>query len=71
MWRDHRDLVEADLHEIYGVDTGSGVLDQRSWAWLQRRLAGLLTCECRLQRKLKPPEKTAKTPSMPSRGRRR
>jgi hypothetical protein len=57
-------LIESDLHQIYGIDTGSGVLADRSWKWLQTRIMGLLTCECRLQRKLAPPEKP-KDPSVP------
>lgn len=64
LWRDHRDLVEADLHEVYGIDTGSGILRERTWKWFCRRVSGLLTCECRIQRKLAPPEKTKK-PSAP------
>jgi hypothetical protein len=48
-------LIEADLHQIYGIDTGSGIFSQRTWGWLKARILGLLTCECRLQRKLSPP----------------
>ena len=62
LWSDHRGLIEADLHQVYGIDTGSGILRERSWSWFQRRVAGLLTCECRIQRKLSPPEKQPKTP---------
>jgi hypothetical protein len=58
--------VEADLHEVYGIDIGSGILTERSWTWFKRRCGGLLTCESRIQRKLFPPEKP-KTPSVPRR----
>lgn len=69
---DHWDLVDADLHEIYGLDSEDPVvLDERTWGWFKRRLIGLLSCECRIQRKLAPPEKTKpqKTPHIPRRRR--
>lgn len=36
------DLVEADLHERYGIDCDSGILTQRTWRWLVDRIRGLL-----------------------------
>ncbi|MEU5330919.1 MULTISPECIES: hypothetical protein [Streptomyces] len=49
-------LVEADLHEIYGVDVGApGLLRSRSWRWLRLRVLGLLSAESRLARVLLPP----------------
>jgi len=63
---DHWTLIDADLHSEYGLDTGSGVLADRSWPWLKRRVIGLLTCESRIQRKLAPPEKQPKAPSVPN-----
>lgn len=30
------------MHERYGVDVGSGILDRRSWRWLKVRIEGLL-----------------------------
>ncbi len=39
----HWDSIEADLHEVYGFDTGApGALEDRSWRWLQVRILGLL-----------------------------
>jgi hypothetical protein len=35
-------LIEADLHERYGIDVDSGVLRQRTWRWLRVRIVGLL-----------------------------
>lgn len=36
-------LVEADLHQLYGVDLASGVWQSRSGPWLRIRVLGLLT----------------------------
>ena len=55
----HWDLIEADLQDA-GIDTGSGILRERSWRWLSVRIIGLLGIESRLQRKLFPPKKTGK-----------
>lgn len=41
-------LVEADLHELYGIDVESGILRTRSWRWLRTRIAGLLTAAAAL-----------------------
>lgn len=51
---DRWQLIEADLHEVYGVDVESGVLRARSWRWLRVRLVGLLSCDSRLARSLGP-----------------
>ncbi|MGH8881169.1 MAG: hypothetical protein ACRD0P_28095, partial [Stackebrandtia sp.] len=56
------DLVECDLHSHYGIDTASGVLDERSWEWLRRRITGLLSADTRLYRHVKPPEKPPPVP---------
>ncbi|MFF9261994.1 hypothetical protein [Streptomyces longwoodensis] len=49
-------LVEADLHEVYGVDVGApGVLEARSWRWLRVRILGLLSTDSRINRLLFPP----------------
>jgi len=48
-------LVEADMHEIYGIDLGDrSLLQSRTWRWLFVRLVGLLSTECRIQRVLNP-----------------
>lgn len=41
--------VTLDLHEHFGVDTESGVLDQRTWAWLEARIKDLLNRPSRLR----------------------
>lgn len=49
-------LIEADLHEVYGVDVGEpGLLDTRSWRWLRIRILGLLSADSRISRLLDPP----------------
>ncbi|MFI0739347.1 hypothetical protein ACH4PU_14845 [Streptomyces sp. NPDC021100] len=48
-------LVEADLHEHYGIDLGDDrLLRSRSWRWLRLRILGLLSTESRLARVLLP-----------------
>lgn len=38
------DLVEADLHQAYGIDMEDReLLRRRSWRWLRVRIAGLLS----------------------------
>lgn len=49
---DRWSLVEADLHEQYGIDLSSGVLRKRSWRWLRTRIYGLLSANTRLNRSL-------------------
>ncbi|WP_416962974.1 hypothetical protein [Streptomyces sp. Agncl-13] len=54
-------LVEADLHEFYGVDVGApGLLDERSWRWLRVRIFGLLSTDSRIQRLFNPPPEPKK-----------
>lgn len=58
-WRDiltHWSLVEADLHERYGLDVDQpGLLKTRTWRWLRVRIVGLLeTGETRIARALTP-----------------
>ena len=37
-------LIEADLHDVYGIDCGdSALMAARSWRWLRTRVDGLLT----------------------------
>lgn len=47
-------MIEADLHDVYGVDVESGILRARSWRWLRTRIVGLLSCDSRLARALAP-----------------
>jgi hypothetical protein len=50
-------LVEADLHEVYGVDIETpGLLDTRTWRWLRVRVLGLLSADSRINRLLYPPD---------------
>ena len=55
-------LVEADLHEVYGIDTGDHALMQaRSWRWLTGRIVCLMGAErSRLRRIKYPPEQGKK-----------
>nr|WP_113705364.1 hypothetical protein [Nonomuraea lactucae] len=48
-------LVEADLHETFGIDLDEPAqLRTRSWRWLRTRLLGLLTADTRIARALDP-----------------
>jgi hypothetical protein len=38
---EHWSLIEADLQDA-GIDTGSGILRERSWRWLAVRIGALL-----------------------------
>ncbi|MEV6297856.1 hypothetical protein AB0M02_00450 [Actinoplanes sp. NPDC051861] len=50
----HWVLIEADLHERYGVDVEDRALMRaRSWRWLQTRILGLLSVQSRLRRALR------------------
>ncbi|TMV00278.1 hypothetical protein FGK60_09750 [Streptomyces sp. DASNCL29] len=50
-------LIEADLHEVYGLDVeASGILRARSWRWLRIRILGLLSADSRLARHFAPPD---------------
>ncbi|MYX36723.1 MULTISPECIES: hypothetical protein [unclassified Streptomyces] len=54
-------LIEADLHEIYGIDIGApGILTGRSWRWLRLRVYGLLSADSRISRVLNPPPEPKK-----------
>jgi len=54
-------LIEADLHEVYGIDVGTpGLLRARSWRWLRVRILGLISTDSRLARHLMPPTETSK-----------
>ncbi|MBK6015152.1 hypothetical protein [Streptomyces sp. MBT53] len=54
-------LVEADLHEVYGIDADApGLLDERSWRWLRVRIFGLLSADSRIQRLFNPPPEPKK-----------
>lgn len=56
-------LVEADLHETYGVDIAApGLLDTRSWRWLRVRVLGLLSADSRINRLLNPPPDAPRVP---------
>jgi hypothetical protein len=48
-------LIEADLHDTYGIDVEDGILRRRTWRWLQVRIFGLLSAETRLYRHFAPP----------------
>jgi hypothetical protein len=53
-------LVEADMHDVYGLDLSSpGLLRERSWRWFKVRLYGLLSADSRVARHFTPPEPPA------------
>ena len=57
-------LVEADLHEVYGIDVSApGLLAGRSWRWLRVRILGLLSTESRLARYLNPEPEPPRAPA--------
>jgi hypothetical protein len=56
----HWELVEADLHQVYGVDLGDPSL-RRSWRWLKLRIAGLCSTDCRLSGALSLPDDPSST----------
>ncbi|RSD22257.1 hypothetical protein EIY87_09335 [Amycolatopsis eburnea] len=53
----HWALVEADLHELYGVDAGDlALMKARPWRWLRVRIQGLLQSpDTRVHRVFFPP----------------
>ncbi|GGO54100.1 hypothetical protein GCM10012286_63070 [Streptomyces lasiicapitis] len=54
-------LIEADLHEAYGVDVGHRrLMRARSWRWLRVRVLGLLSADSRLARHLASPDKPSR-----------
>lgn len=45
-WADvlaHWDQISLDLHDVYGIDTGTPILDERPWHWLEIRIRDLAT----------------------------
>ncbi|HEY9353809.1 MAG TPA: hypothetical protein VIP28_11185 [Nocardioides sp.] len=52
-------MIEADLHEVYGIDLDDrALLRARTWRWLKARIAGLLDdTGSRLFRALNPPRR--------------
>ena len=74
LWR-IRDLIEADLHEIYGVDVDldnpltDSTLTARSWRWFLVRLLGLTTTtRSRAWAALSPPESDPTAAAPPHEG---
>jgi len=56
-------LLDADLHDVYGIDTATGILRKRTATWFRHRVFGLLTADTRISRALRPPDEPAPTPS--------
>ncbi|WP_018793575.1 hypothetical protein [Salinispora arenicola] len=56
-WTDilhHWAAIEADLHEVYGIDVEDpDVMRRRSWRWLRVRVAGLLAADTRITRAMR------------------
>ncbi|GAA2178561.1 hypothetical protein GCM10009785_01620 [Brooklawnia cerclae] len=40
---DHWSLLAADLHELFGIDTGDPVVWERSWPWLRSRVDAVMS----------------------------
>lgn len=56
----HWALVEADLHQFYGIDLRSAAdLAAVPWRWLKTRIAGLASIESRLAARLAPRPRTS------------
>ncbi|MFD6416009.1 hypothetical protein [Streptomyces sp. NPDC060194] len=55
-------LIETDLHEVYGIDVGTGILRDRPWRWFKARVYGLLVTESRLARHFAPPPDDTRKP---------
>lgn len=53
-------LIEADLHEVYGLDLGDDdLMRARSWSWLRVRILALLSTHGRVFRHFAPdPERS-------------
>ena len=50
-------LIEADLHEVYGLDLGDDdLMRARSWSWLRVRILALLSTHGRVFRHFAPTE---------------
>jgi len=46
-------LIEADVHQCYGVDLSApGLLEQRSGRWLRTLISGLFSTDSRVAREL-------------------
>jgi hypothetical protein len=53
-------MIEADLHQVYGIDLDQpGLMRTRTWRWLRIRIAGLLAADTRIVRALAPPGKAS------------
>ncbi|XVU25812.1 hypothetical protein ACQPZJ_01770 [Actinoplanes sp. CA-054009] len=61
-WR----TVEADLHQVYGIDLDEpGLLRRRTWRWLEGKILGLLDTKSRLSRALAPEPEQPQVPGVP------
>lgn len=48
-------LIEADLHEVYGIDLDDEhLMATRTWRWLRTRIAGLISTNTRIARSMAP-----------------
>lgn len=58
-WADilaHWPDLALDLHTVYGIDTESGVLDARTWPWLEERIFDLINTPSRIRTALGIPD---------------
>lgn len=54
MLLNHWRLIEADLHQFYGIDLDDPDRSPRSWRWLKVRIIGVVAIESRIARALAP-----------------
>ena len=52
----HWPALALDLHTVYGIDTESGVLDARTWPWLEERIFDLINTPSRIRTALNIPD---------------
>ena len=48
--------LSLDLHDLYGIDTETDVLDARTWPWLEARILDIIDRPTRLRRALELPD---------------
>lgn len=50
----HWDVIQLDLHDRFGIDTGDrALMRSRPWSWLRLRIRGLLETDSRLDHALR------------------
>lgn len=52
----HWPALALDLHDTYGIDTETDVLDTRTWPWLEDRIFDLINRPSRIRTALQIPD---------------